>query len=71
MTIGEGITSIGQFAFRGCTSVTEYVFRGNTPPELRYEALSGLGEFDIFVPNEAVAAYEKAWPEYVGQIKTR
>ena len=71
VTIGEGITSIGQYAFRGCTSVTEYVFRGNTPPELRYEALSGLGEFDIFVPNEAVAAYEKAWPEYVGQIKTR
>ena len=71
VTIGEGITSIGQYAFRGCTSVTEYVFRGNTPPELRYEALSGLGEFDIFVPNEAVAAYEKDWPEYVGQIKTR
>lgn len=71
VTIGEGITSIGQYAFRGCTSVTEYVFRGNTPPELRYEALSGLGEFDIFVPNEAVAAYKKAWPEYVGQIKTR
>lgn len=71
VTIGEGITSIGQYAFRGCTSVTEYVFKRNTPPELKYEALSGLGKFDIFVPNGAVAAYKEAWPEYKGQIKTR
>ena len=68
MTIGEGITSIGQDAFRGCTSVTEYTFLGSEPPTLNakgslYGSASG---FTIYVPSSAVDTYKAAegWSGY-------
>ena len=66
--ISEGVTGIGNGAFRGCGSLTEVILLGTTPPALdagafadsSFEADAGQG---IHVPEGAVQSYKTAWSE--------
>jgi len=66
--IDEGVTGIGNEAFRGCVSLTEVIMLGTTPPILdagafadsSFAADAGQG---IHVPEGAVQSYKTAWSE--------
>ena len=66
--ISEGVTGIGNEAFRGCGSLTEVIMLGTTPPALdagafadsSFVADAGQG---IHVPEGAVQSYKTAWSE--------
>lgn len=69
ITIPSSVTSIGDGAFYSCYYLNTVRCEATTPPTLGesvfYDADSNLR---IIVPNESVAAYKTAWPDYADHI---
>ena len=72
VTIGNSVTSISDNAFEGCSGLTTLYSLNTTPPSVAntnafYNYYSNLYEtVDVFVPAEALAAYQAAevWKEF-------
>ena len=71
LTIGNGVTSIGDNAFSFCSSLTTLYSLNTTPPSVESWTFSNVypnhyATVDVFVPAEALAAYQTAdvWKEF-------
>lgn len=69
VTIGTGITSIGDTAFYDYGNLASITIEATTPPTLGNYSLSG--DFPIYVPAESVNAYktEIVWLDYASRIE--
>lgn len=67
-TIGSGVTSIGQGAFRGSTDMRKLTIKATTPPTLGNNALDG--NYLIYVPYDSYNDYITAtdWVNYKSRI---
>ena len=68
-TIGNSVTSIRSYAFAGCNSLTTLYSLNITPPnvyDIHTFATNHYTNVDVFVPQEALAAYQsaKAWKDF-------
>jgi hypothetical protein len=62
VTIGSGVTSIGNQAFSWSTGLTSVTVLATTPPTLEYWVFNNThASLQIFVPAGSVAAYQLAW----------
>ena len=68
VTIPNSVTSIGNYAFYGCYGLTSVYCLATAPPTLGYG--SSLYSADIYVPCEAVTAYQGAneWSHHASRI---
>ena len=64
ITIPESVTSIGKRAFEGCSSPTAIHFASSTPKFTGNWPSSAF----LYVPDEAVSAYQVAWADYADVI---
>ena len=64
VTIPESVTSIGNSAFSGCSNLLYYSFDNPTPITLFSFPIQPV----IIVPDDAVTAYQTAWPDYQNNI---
>ena len=64
ITIPESVTSIGERAFEGCSSPTAIHFASSTPKFTGNWPSSAF----LYVPDEAVSAYQVAWADYADVI---
>lgn len=62
------ITSIGMRAFMNCSSLSGIKMLGSVPPGYGYSAFEGT-TCPIYVPDDAVSAYQTRWGMYNGRIK--
>ena len=66
--IGDGVTTIGYYAFSGCKNVKQITVEAVTPPECSINTFDGVNtkECKLFVPKNSVDAYKKAngWKEF-------
>ena len=71
ITIGNGVTSIGEQTFYKCDSLTSVTIQATTPPSLGSSAFSETNNCPIYVPAESVDAYMQAtnWSELAGRIQ--
>lgn len=75
VTIGSGITHIGNGAFQTTTveniKITSMVINATTPPSLDNNGTSNTfpGTYAIRVPAGSVNAYKAAWPQYASRIQ--
>ena len=69
MTIGSGITSIGNYAFSNNSALQSVTISATTPPNLAADAFYNTN-CTIYVPCESVAAYQMAtnWSAYASRI---
>ena len=68
ITIGTGITSIGDNAFAWST-LEEMTILATTPPTLGSDAFGRSNISVIYVPDASVNAYQTAWSTYANIIK--
>ena len=68
VTIGNGVTEIGQYAFYNC-NLGKIYFKGATPSALGYRAFAENPNLEIFVPASYVETYKNAWEGYASLIK--
>ena len=68
LTIGNGVTSIGNGAFRDCSKLTTIYSLNITPPTANTGTFdyNHYANADLFVPEEALAAYQTAevWKDF-------
>ena len=72
VTIGTGITSIGDMAFQSCSSLTSFTVKATTPPTLDNGALSNTSNnMVIYVPAASIETYKEAgvWSDYALHIQ--
>ena len=73
VTLGKGLKTIGRHAFSECPSLEWILCDIQTPPEIGDEPFPVSGNwgpkvtYKIYVPNDSVDNYKKAWPEYNDQ----
>ena len=72
ITLPEGVTSIGDWAFYDCSSLTTVYSKQTTPPTTynrTFESCTNLNK--IYVPTASVDAYKAAagWSEYADKIE--
>ena len=59
--IGEGVTSIGDWAFYDCSSLTSITCEAETPPTVGSGAFNGVStSIPVYVPCGCVSAYKRA-----------
>ena len=71
MTIGDSVTSIGDYAFKDCTSLISVYCKATTPPTGgSYMFSNNASGYKIYVPMESVEAYKSAlyWDYYASSI---
>lgn len=71
LTIGTGITYIGNMAFYGSPNLTSITITATTPPTLgsNNNAFNSTNNCPIYVPAASVDAYKAAWPTYASRIQ--
>ena len=69
VTIGSGVTSIGDGAFENCSDLSSVSIYTTTPPAIGSNAFNGnaVGRM-IYVPSESLNTYKTAWSSYADQI---
>ena len=60
ITIPNSVTTLGNYAFEGCTSLTSIICLSTTPPTISSN-LCDKGETLIYIPDNALSAYQSAW----------
>lgn len=69
--IGSGVTSISSAAFRGTSALTNLYVYAETPPTIFSDTFTNSSNnFNIYVPEDSVAAYKAAsnWSTYADKI---
>ena len=71
LTLGSGLTYIGNNAFRNNTNLTSITINAETPPVLgsNNNAFDNTNNCPIYVPGASVDAYKTAWPTYASRIQ--
>jgi hypothetical protein len=72
VTIGNGITSIGNTAFNLCSALRSVTVEATTPPSLlNANAFNNTNNCPIYVPAESVNTYKAAnnWSSYASRIQ--
>lgn len=71
LTIGTGITSIGNMVFYGNPNLTSITIKATTPPVLgsNNNAFDNTNNSPIYVPEESVEDYKLAWSKYASRIQ--
>ena len=68
VTIGEGITSIGDYAFAYCSGLAKITSLAEIPPVCGFKVFNGVNKTncELIVPEGSVAAYKQAevWNEF-------
>lgn len=66
VTIGESVKEIGRSAFSGCDALASIYFLGTTPPTCPYFNSEQYDKINIYVPENALAAYQNAdgWKKF-------
>ena len=69
VTIGEGITSISDYAFYNCSSLVEVYCKAITPPDLGSDVFNNNAyERKMYVSTDSVKAYKDEWSAYYNYI---
>ena len=67
--VGNGVTAIGNNAFKGCTALSTVVMQATTPPTLGSGAFIDCNALTgIYVPEDKVDDYKDAWSDYADKI---
>lgn len=71
LTLGSGLTYIGNNAFRNNTNLTSITINAETPPVLgsNNNAFDNTNNCPIYVPGASVDAYKTAWSTYASRIQ--
>ena len=69
ITIGSGVTSIGDYGLAICPNIASITINATTPPTLGNEVFYETNNCPIYVPAESVSAYQSAWSEYASRIQ--
>lgn len=71
LTIGTGITSIGNMVFYGNPNLTSIMISATIPPVLgsNNNAFDNTNNSPIYVPEESVEDYKLAWSKYASRIQ--
>ena len=65
ITIGSGVTSIGNGTFRSCSKLTSITIEATTPPTLGSGVFDMIASgFKIYVPNVNTYYYANGWRNY-------
>ena len=67
VTIGNSVTSIGNYAFNGCSGLTSITCQADVPPTCGYEAFGEVNKsIPLYIPVSSVEAYQVAdeWKEF-------
>ena len=67
VTIGNSVTSIGDYAFYGCSGLTQITTLAQTPPEATYNSFEGVDlTIPVYVPAGTLSAYKAAtgWSKF-------
>lgn len=68
--VGTGITSIDNYAFKGCSTLSVFIIDADTPPSLGYDILADTAnDLVIYVPSGAGSTYESLWTDYASKIQ--
>ena len=67
--IGSGITTISDNAFENSENLRSIIIKAETPPALGRWAFDNTGNCPIYVPQNAVSAYQSAWSQYASRIQ--
>lgn len=64
------MVDIKSVAFGSCISLRALILEGTIPPILAHDAISGLRDMKIYVPEESLAQYKNApiWTNYLFNI---
>ena len=71
VTISDQVSEIGDNAFNGCQNLESITLTSPTPPEIGANVFDNTNDCPIYVPEEAIEAYQSEWSEhldYVGRI---
>ena len=69
ITIGSGVTSIGDYGLAICPNMASITINATTPPTLGSNVFYETNNCPIYVPAESVSAYQSAWSEYASRIQ--
>ena len=62
VNIGNNVTSIDEYAFKGSTSMTKFKIRATVPPTCGAQALDDINKLEctLYVPTESIDDYQAA-----------
>ena len=70
VTIGSGITYIGDCAFHYCSSLENVTVNPTTPPTLFHDnAFDDTNDCPIYVPSESLFDYQQSWWKYEDRLE--
>jgi hypothetical protein len=71
VTIGNGVTIIGGYAFNACSNLATITVKATTPPSLGSNAIRSSYVTTIYVPSSSVNAYKSAsgWSSLASKIQ--
>ena len=71
VTIPDGVTSIGRWAFAQCSGLTEIRVKAVVPPAMGTESFYDVDKsIPVYVPAESIEAYQNSkWGEFFSNIQ--
>lgn len=72
VTIGSGVTSIGNNAFNGLRALSSITIYATTPPTLGTNSIANTNDCPIYVPSQSLSSYRAAsgWSYYSSRIQS-